>query len=124
MVSTTRTMEVIVDTEEYNGWKNRETWAASLHLNNDEGLYLMVDGWARDVAGEESATRILADMIEEFVSDLFADSPGNEHVSMMRSDVGSLWRVDWFGVADGFLAEHKPAEDFIPVPLHPALQWK
>jgi hypothetical protein len=27
------------NTEEYNGWVNRETWATVMHLSNDEGLY-------------------------------------------------------------------------------------
>lgn len=26
------------DTDEYNGWTNRETWAVALHLNNTEWL--------------------------------------------------------------------------------------
>jgi hypothetical protein len=32
----------------YNGWKNRETWSASLWINNDEGLYEQANEILRD----------------------------------------------------------------------------
>ena len=94
-----------VNRDEYNGWVNRETWAAALHLSNDEGLYSycleLVEGKRRWSAG---------DAIEAFVNDcvdgvLYPDS-GDVASPLWRSfisDVGSLWRVDWADVADSFL---------------------
>ena len=34
--------------EDYNGWRNRETWALVLHINNDQGL----QAWAHDLTAE------------------------------------------------------------------------
>ena len=34
--------------EEYNGWKNYETWNVALYLDNDEGTYLAVKDYVKD----------------------------------------------------------------------------
>ena len=84
--------------ETYNGWANRETWAFYLHLSNDQGLWDLV---GRRVA---YALSILPDCrcpdcfvgsnVLEFVKDLWSECEGEEWVRLMRSDVGSVWRVD------------------------------
>jgi hypothetical protein len=33
--------------EQYNGWKNYETWNVALYLDNDEGTYLAVKEYVR-----------------------------------------------------------------------------
>ena len=35
----------------YNGWKNRATWNVSMHLNNDEPLYLSAVKFMQDYKG-------------------------------------------------------------------------
>lgn len=95
-----------VNRDEYNGWVNRETWAAALHLSNDEGLYSycleLVEGKNRYVAG---------DAIESFVREQAEQvlHPDGDDVGGLImwlgfvADVGSLWRVDWADVADSFI---------------------
>jgi hypothetical protein len=34
--------------EDYNGWKNYETWNVALYLNNDEQTYEAVNEYVRD----------------------------------------------------------------------------
>jgi hypothetical protein len=38
--------------ERYNGWKNYETWAVALHLDNDYGTYTMVRERADEIKSE------------------------------------------------------------------------
>jgi hypothetical protein len=96
--------------DEYNGWVNRETWAAALHLSSDEGLHLhclqLVEGKQRWSA---------ADHIEKYVTEqveiiLFPRAVERKFISDSGSvwrnficGVGSLWRVNWADVADSFL---------------------
>ena len=101
----------------FHGWRNRETWAVSLHLSNDEGLYLSTLEHA--AAGHENADRFAAEhpdvvvhphrhvgeAIREFVEtlrdELTDGGSGYENAMVpagllsMFSDIGSLWRVDW-----------------------------
>lgn len=126
------TTEDTASTEEYNGWPNRETWAASLHLSNDYGLYTMVNGWANDARREaiEDAERDefdhykygtftverstvlnLAEMLEGYIAELradIADDLGDRATETERAmvlEIGSDWRVDWQQVAENWLED-------------------
>lgn len=81
------------NTEQYNGWTNRETWAASLYLNNDEGLYSM----ARECESPEA--------LEEMIEELKDEREGNKLLTMMFDEIGSLWRVNWQEVWEGLQDE-------------------
>ena len=93
-------------TETYQGWTNRETWAANLHLSNDEGLYTMTRELVATGDAENRGPRAAADALETFVTEelrgMAADSPG---LQMMFDEIGSLWRVDWQEVAGAFRDE-------------------
>jgi len=91
--------------EEYNGWTNRETWATALHLNNDQALYETVRDWAVSnwEEQESEAVMVLSESIEDFVTELVeSDWDG---VKFMRSDIGSLYRVNWREIAESFISE-------------------
>ena len=95
-----------VNPDEYNGWVNKETWAAALHLSNDESLY----NECRQIV--ETADNIYgaADQLHAWINEEMdrlhypddTDYPVPEWVRLMASDVGSLWRVDWIAVAESF----------------------
>lgn len=101
---------------EYNGWSNRETWAANLWINNEQGIYEMVLDFtetAREEHKEDGGARgCLAESIEEFIAELLdmesvlSSEPAqrNELVNMSK-DIGSTWRVDWYEIAESFLSE-------------------
>lgn len=91
--------------DKYQGWTNRETWAAHLWLSNNEGLYHM----AREVVAEDGADGIKY-LIEGFEDSVVnpdtADlGPANDSMRTMMADIGSLWRVNWVEVAEAFAAE-------------------
>ena len=110
--------------QEYNGWPNRETWAVGLHLDNDYGLYeyrcglvdVMVashaDWVAEDPVSRAGARAVfrVADAVESWVREMFNmvfyPQAGDGCVAvwrMMAGDVGSLWRVDWTRLAEGWV---------------------
>lgn len=117
--------------EEYNGWPNRETWALGLHLDNDHGLHLerqalvaaaVVDhaAWA-DEHGHmavPSAAGFVGRAVQEWVEGMFErvfyPAEGevvSEVVRLMAADVGSLWRVEWWCLAEHWVAEHREAQE-------------
>jgi len=109
----------MTDTEEYNGWTNRETWAAALHLDNNQGTYEMSHRWAAECArgdyGEFPAFQ-LADHLKAFfassaISVTHYPEEASEWDRMMLSDVGSLWRVEWDEIARVILSEEEEGAD-------------
>lgn len=110
----------------YNGYPTRETWAAALHQDNDEGFYNSVRTQAR-VALEENtecndvgdivsinraeARYILAEQLKDTWEEMADPSEYDakhwvDNIYPMLEEVGSLWRVDWDFIADNILAEH------------------
>lgn len=85
----------------YQGWTNRETWAAVLHLNNDQGMQEM----ARERLAESdeiSHPRVMQGLVEELIEDFAAEVDG---IAMMRDEIGSMWRVNWAEVAEALAGE-------------------
>ena len=90
---------------EYNGWSNRETWAAALWINNDQGMYE-----AFVEAGKYEDTVLdLSQAIEGYITDelSFESVSENRILFDMMQDIGSLYRVDWYEIADTFFQEIK-----------------
>jgi hypothetical protein len=104
----------MTEDETYQGWTNRETWAASLHLSNTEWLY----NGARDAiiagrreAGEDAGPFTAANALEAAVMDIVGQNreahddaqPTGGDITMMDREVGSWWRVNWREVAEGLM---------------------
>ena len=107
--------------EEYNGWTNRETWATSLHIDNDESLQNEAsekisasfledmdnekeDGWQDGVTSAEDS---LKDWVEDLLSFEYWEDMGGmpKGIQSMLKDIGSLYRVNWREIAENWLED-------------------
>ena len=94
--------------EPMNGWKNRETWASMLYLENDQGLQAQA---AEAVKGKDLAAA--AKSIEDLISSLYTragywEAFGSEWPAGLAdtaADIGSLYRVDYYQIAASLLEE-------------------
>jgi hypothetical protein len=109
--------------DEYNGWANRETWAANLWLTNSPELYEATLDAVRSARAEGIAAAaeygfgvgrhtgagtfdtIMGGGGLEDIAELLRDDPRNGTPEMMLRDIGSAWRIDWRELFAGLL-EH------------------
>jgi hypothetical protein len=93
--------------EKYNGWTNRETWATVLWLDNEQGTQELM----QEMAQQHDSTSGLADSVQDFVTELLdmesvlsAPPAQRKELISMSSDIGSLYRVDWYEIAEHYLS--------------------
>lgn len=109
----------MTNTEQYEGWTNRETWAANLWLANDEGLYRSVCDLADEAleegtedvgvfdAPEKSAAYLLEATLKDFYEELVGtlDEAPNASLLNMVTDIGSVWRINWAEIAGNWIID-------------------
>ena len=86
------------NTDEFNGWANRETWALWMHANNTESLYVMLVDFVNAYRAADLDAMTDPRLGEEVTDWLNANldnylSPAD--AKMMRDEVGSWWRIDY-----------------------------
>lgn len=103
--------------ENYNGWSNRETWGAKLHIDNDQALYEIAQDYARTAWLEHeqdgegryaTASSCLADTLESWITEdllTLENIAGNESLFNMLTDIGSLYRVNWSEISEAMIDE-------------------
>lgn len=117
--------------EEFNGWKNRETWAAALYIQNDQGMNDFAIGKVsrafdrgsaegetvqdRRASGIARAARSLEPWIETlFTGYGYREEFGSEwphELQAMAADIGSLYRIDHREIAEALLEDKLAAFD-------------
>jgi hypothetical protein len=110
--------------EEFNGWKNRETWALALWLDNESVWQESIQELAIQALNETPlldpenrvivATSKLALSLREWVEDdlLTLGNILNAQVLFnMLTDIGSLYRVDYREIAKGYIEENAFQEE-------------
>lgn len=105
--STRKTCPSVPDTS-YNGWKNYETWAVGLWIDNEEGSYNEAEEMAErakeeaaEERGDRTARGILADMLKDWLEE------GMPEVEGLWADLlnAAFGEVDWYEVAEHYLEE-------------------
>lgn len=98
--------------EEYNGWTNRETWAAMLYIDNDQWLQETALNYAREEMqghdeGEEINPYHLGETIKNWIEEELLTLENVSEIRglwLMLTDVGSFYRVNYREIAETLLS--------------------
>lgn len=87
----------------YNGWKNYNTWAVNLWLNNEPGPYNMLRDIARESGGVDPkhAQVIAADRLKEIIQDNAPDLEPSMYSDLLAA---ALDDVDYYEIM-GYVLE-------------------
>lgn len=91
---------------DYNGWKNFETWNVNLWIQNDEGLYGFVRDGLEDLLDNHGNDweNVSLREIKELVIDAFGTcSPGFGGKATPDGVRLTDARIDWNEISDAFL---------------------
>jgi hypothetical protein len=110
----------MTNSDSYNGWTNRETWALNLWLSSDQGLYEMTRERVAEAVNSTEITcrksewdarqaRLAGETVKAFWEELTDPNEGllsAENILQMVRDVGSEYRVNWDEIGVHWLPEN------------------
>ncbi len=109
-----------METKTYNGWRNYETWAVALWLDNEQGSYLYwreraQEAWDNVAPGEnysgetreDAAVAALAAGLKEEHEEAMPDLGATVWADLMGA---ALSEVDWREIAAHYIADVEKAE--------------
>jgi hypothetical protein len=104
-----------METQEYQGWTNRETWAAMLYIDNDEVLLEIAMDYTRialhnEKDSEELTAYYLGEQLSQWIQEdllTLENVAGNRGLWLMLTDIGSLYRVNWREIAESLIGYAK-----------------
>lgn len=86
-------MQTTIQTKEYNGWSNRETWLGNLWLTNDEAFYRLFLIAIDDCKTDQE----LAEYIEQELREQLYDEVGV--ASLWQDLLGTAFdKIDWMEI--------------------------
>lgn len=110
--------------DKYNGWTNRETWAAALWIDNDPDTYehrnelcsaaksskaidtaFSPSGWSIPRDPEFILADSLRVWVESMAEEFYAEPAKNAGLGNMFSDLGSIWRINYNEIAKNWLED-------------------
>jgi hypothetical protein len=105
------------DEQGYNGWKNYETWAMALWIDNDQGSYTyareLMDGAEPNATSvayalDRDPAGVLADALKDWQEECMYDweeidsRPASVFTDLLHAAFGE---VDWYEIAENYLSE-------------------
>lgn len=89
----------------YNGYTNRLTWLVSLHINNDERLYNIVQKYISTLSSQKlnssETILILASYIQSLISDILENDAKELLTKNIINDV--LDNIDFIDIASSMV---------------------
>ena len=94
-----------METKTYNGWRNYETWAVALWLDNEQGAQEYWQEVTECIAKEgdsDDQAHVLAEQLQSEVEELKPDLGCSLYSDLLTA---SLSEIDWHEIAHSYLDE-------------------
>lgn len=109
-------LQHVLTRDEYNGWSNRETWAFTLIVDNDQALNSMFMEFLHGQADEHELTSPVSTgnatllgyavswwydrLMEEWCEDEVSNQLSSHMYLFAKTEIGSDFRIDWTEVGE------------------------